>query len=163
MTQESDSPGLLTSSTIYSLRESGYKPRQRDEQKGITHLQTRHLLFFRHPSSVAERSQGWPQEATQPWTSWTAVKKDLISLHSQDPGGAVTHTPTSKLSLQFSLPAAQSPLGKHILYKGVIQMTYPSFWLPSPQPFTHSPSQILKNQPQRGWCLGSHSDNPRSF
>lgn len=72
------------------------------------------------PSSTAERSQGWPQGATQPWVSWTAVKKELIRLHSQDPGGAVTSTPKNKLSQQFSLTAARSQLGKHIFLEGVL-------------------------------------------
>lgn len=51
-------------------------------------------------------SRGWWVWAsgsyTQPWVSWSAVK-ELCSLHSQDPAGAVRNTLKSRVPQQFSL------------------------------------------------------------
>lgn len=61
------------------------------------------------------------------------MKKNLTSLHSQAPGGAVANTPKSTRSRQFSPAVARSQLGKHSpdLCSRLLA--------PSSQPFTHFP------------------------
>lgn len=115
-----------------------------------------------------------PQEGTGPWASWTAVQKDLGSIHSQDPGGAIMSTPKSKLCHPFSLTAGRSPRGTRILQRsdagGLIWASGSSLLQPPHLPI---PGRFFKgNQegdgvwdPVQSWKVPEHPESSpaRSF
>ena len=115
MTQESKSRCLLTSPTIYSLREYLDRNTGREEEKGITHLQTCHLLSYpSHPSSIVAWSQGWSIRPGFPAQLW---RRSSSAFTARPLGELLWAHPGVDSLRQFSLTAAPSQLGKHILFK----------------------------------------------
>lgn len=73
---------------------------------------------------------------TQPWVSWQAVK-ELCSLHSQDPAGAIRNTLKSRVPQQFSLSRKEASGEARALYSAssdslVWRHSWPVFTLPCP-------------------------------